>query len=121
MWWQYDQNNSGGSYEGPACLVFVEATDAASADAIAQQHGIYFDGCDRGIDCACCGDRWDHADEAYWTLRHEMTQTSIYLVPANGHGALVRRTDGTWAPEHEELVDRVRFEIAAQVAEATDD
>ena len=26
--------------------------------------GVYFDGCDIGLDCSCCGDRWsDYADE----------------------------------------------------------
>ena len=50
------QNNSFGHFVGTP-LVFVQADNAADANAIAQQNGIYFNGVADGIDCDCCGDR----------------------------------------------------------------
>ena len=75
----YTQNNSGGAYDypewtGPADLggvfaacdwqekqvdVWVMAESASEANELAQKYaGVYFDGCERGMDCDCCGDRW---------------------------------------------------------------
>lgn len=54
----YHQNNSGGSFTGPAKYVIVEASSANVANAIAEDHGLYFNGCETGQDCSCCGDRW---------------------------------------------------------------
>jgi hypothetical protein len=52
------QNNSFGVYDGPAQYVVVEAENAKDANNRAFVLGVYFDGCDSGIDCPCCGDRW---------------------------------------------------------------
>lgn len=49
-WFHYDQNNSGGSFGGPAINVWVEARSAEEANGIAEGH-----------DCECCGDRWHSA------------------------------------------------------------
>ena len=59
----FTQNNSGGHNCGPAKFVIVVADNADQANDIAQDHGIYFDGCGSGIDCPCCGDRWYRADD----------------------------------------------------------
>ena len=54
----FRQNNSGGVFDGPV-YVIVEATSAEEANRIAENSEIvYFDGCDKGMDCPCCGDRW---------------------------------------------------------------
>jgi len=63
MWFEYRQNNSGGSFrfdkkKGISVYVWVEAEDAAAADKRAEDIGLYFNGCDSGCDCPCCGDRW---------------------------------------------------------------
>lgn len=57
----YVQNNSGGDFvtnDSVAHYVIIEAVNAAQANEIAETIGIYFNGCDAGIDCYCCGDRW---------------------------------------------------------------
>ena len=54
----YRQNNTGGSFSGPALYVIVEAINASDADVRAEMNGVYFNGCDSGSDCECCGDRW---------------------------------------------------------------
>jgi calcineurin-like phosphoesterase len=57
----FAQNNSGGSFiinDKVAEYVIIEATNASHANQIAEDMGIYFNGCDNGIDCECCGDRW---------------------------------------------------------------
>lgn len=59
----YNQNNSGGGFDfdekrGISCYVIIEAATAQEADDRAETIGLYFDGCDAGRDCECCGDRW---------------------------------------------------------------
>lgn len=57
----YVQNNSGGVFQVDDKVthyVIIEATDAQHANTLAQRVGIYFNGCDDGTDCSCCGDRW---------------------------------------------------------------
>ena len=60
--YEFCQNNSGGSFTGPAIRVFVEADSPAEADAIAEYHGIYFDPWYER-DCDCCGTRWSPASD----------------------------------------------------------
>jgi len=62
-WFTYRQNNSGGSFDhfpedGIGIVVFMEANDRNHANARAERLGLYFDGCAKGADCSCCGDRW---------------------------------------------------------------
>jgi hypothetical protein len=59
----FSQNNSGGSFDhdakaGIGYCVCVEATSPDEAVARAERIGVYFNGCDSGMDCPCCGDRW---------------------------------------------------------------
>lgn len=69
MFYTYHQNNSGGSFKGPAINVIIEADSAFDADRRAEEHGLYWYGADHdGPDCPCCGDRWhqqygDEGDE----------------------------------------------------------
>lgn len=64
--YNYRQNNSGGHFDysedhGIAVNVIVEATDADDANRRAETIGLYWDGCNDGRDCSCCGDRWHPA------------------------------------------------------------
>lgn len=66
MFFTYNQNNSGGRFhydnkQGISHYVIIEAPDADTANNIARKIGLYFDGCDNGRDCDCCGDRWCEA------------------------------------------------------------
>lgn len=59
--YEYNQNNSGGSFvvDKNVChRLMIEADDQRTADRIAISLGVYFNGCDEGLDCDCCGDRW---------------------------------------------------------------
>lgn len=63
MFYTFNQNNSGGSFEldtarGISHYVIVEADDTLEAEYLAERIGLYFDGIDKGQDCECCGDRW---------------------------------------------------------------
>lgn len=58
----YRQNNSGGEWIGPR-YISIEAESEEAAEKRAPLVGIYFDGCDAGVDCPCCGDRWYRAAE----------------------------------------------------------
>lgn len=59
----YTQNNSGGSFiqdHRSGVYVIVEADTLEEANVIAgEKAGVYFNGVADGIDCECCGDRWD--------------------------------------------------------------
>ena len=57
-WYEFAQNNSVGKIFPPAEYLFVEADYCSDAERIAQEHGVYFNGVDKGLDCSCCGDRW---------------------------------------------------------------
>ena len=63
MFYTYRQNNSGGRFKtdvkrGIGITVIIEASDAKEANDKAERIGLYFDGCNSGSDCDCCGDRW---------------------------------------------------------------
>jgi hypothetical protein len=60
----FSQNNSGGRFTGPAQYVVVQADDTDDANDIAQDNGVYFNGCSKGWDCDCCGDRWYACDDS---------------------------------------------------------
>ena len=117
QWYQYIQNNSGGSFQGPAHLVFIEANSASESDSIAQEHRIYFDGCAFDMDCECCGDRWGTADHPYYSVDSDLySDKSLYLVAYGQPGVLTRTVDGALNPDAAALIDRARVEIDAQSA-----
>ena len=60
MFYTFKQNNSGGSFvidDKVDVYVVIEANSSTHANERAVDIGIYFDGCYRGRDCSCCGDR----------------------------------------------------------------
>jgi hypothetical protein len=64
--YEFDQNNSGGSFDvdekrGIGVNVWIEALSVEDANDRAERIGIYFNGCEAGQDCECCGDRWSPA------------------------------------------------------------
>lgn len=61
--YQFDQNNSGGSHivDDKVChRLFIEAESIDEAISKAEDLGCYWNGCETGDDCPCCGDRWYH-------------------------------------------------------------
>lgn len=63
--YEYRQNNSGGIFDIDDFLtvrVVVEATSQKDAIEKGESMGIYFDGCEKEMDCSCCGDRWYEPD-----------------------------------------------------------
>jgi hypothetical protein len=54
----YDQNNSFGRFEGPPYIIVRASSFKEANEKAVEQAGVYFDGCESGIDCRCCGDRW---------------------------------------------------------------
>lgn len=67
MFYEFSQNNSGGSFDVTDTVchrVFIEADNFKDALAKAQDLGIYFNGCERGRDCDCCGDRWSDYEDS---------------------------------------------------------
>lgn len=60
MFYLFNQNNSGGSYELPFENVIVEANSADEANALATTVGVDFDSDDY---CDCCGEYWTRLDD----------------------------------------------------------
>lgn len=59
--YEFTQNNSGGSFhvnDDLTVRVMIEADTAEEANSKAEDLGMYWDGCEKGHDCKCCGDRW---------------------------------------------------------------
>ena len=59
--YEFSQNNSGGSFDVDSKIchrLFIEAESSKAANQIAEELGCYWDGVDKGMDCNCCGDRW---------------------------------------------------------------
>ena len=66
MFYQIDQNNSGGHFtvDDKVChRLFIEADSLADAMDKAEELGCYWNGVAKGFDCPCCGDRWCGCDE----------------------------------------------------------
>lgn len=62
QYYTFRQNNSGGHWTGPR-YVIVRARSQSEAEMLAEENGVYFDGCKNGQDCSCCGDRWSRYAE----------------------------------------------------------
>lgn len=61
MFYEFNQNNSGGVFrvDDRVChRLFIEADSRPEAIGKAEDLGCYWDGVALGIDCPCCGDRW---------------------------------------------------------------
>lgn len=60
--YKFTQNNSFGHFEedDKVCqFLYIEADNIAEAIYKAGELGCYWDGVKKGIDCPCCGDRWN--------------------------------------------------------------
>ena len=101
-YYTFNQNNSGGIFydrpkSGISATVIIEARSAKEANRLAEDIGIYFDGCDNGIDCECCGNRWYRVsdDDGY-------DVPSIYGTPVEpgtnrwGSNVYLHKLDGTF-------------------------
>lgn len=106
MWFEYRQNNSGGSFrltDKSALYVFVEADTAKKADdRVEMLTSVYFDPrCE--IDCSCCGSRWDTAYDGKETIEIDKyllhgvnswckpDQNAIIVVPLVGEITIMTR------------------------------
>ena len=95
MFYAYDQNNSGGGFivnDDVTYNVIIEADSADEANAKAEDVGIYFDGCETGDDCPCCGDRW----YAAWRDEGDATPM-IYGKPVEEHDEMWAKDNEPWA------------------------
>lgn len=105
MFYTFSQNNSGGSFEfdehdGITEWVIVEADSAKEAVDRASYIGLYFNGCQKGIDCPCCGDRWTN-----WLDDDDGTEVpSIYGTLIEEYHPMAR-----WFKEHDDWTIAVHY------------
>lgn len=82
--YEISQNNSGGSFQVDENLcwkLYIEAKSANDAASLAEGLGCYWNGCDEGMDCPCCGDRWSEPWESDALDLDKINQweTDIYI------------------------------------------
>lgn len=109
FWYEYDQNNSGGSFidnEQVCECVYVEATTLDEANSFADSLGIYFDGVDSGEDCSCCGDRWS---EPYESVSFPYRYGTFTLSDVKKIGFNYEKT--TWVQAGKEKPDKNKYDI----------
>lgn len=101
MFFTYHQNNSGGGFDhdtekGIGYYVIIEANDSDESDRIAENIGLYFNGCDSGMDCECCGDRWGSAWEQTEvpSIYGEDVSSGEYADSMWGIGSYIHYKDG---------------------------
>lgn len=101
-YYRFKQNNSGGSFEydpgkGITTDVIVEAENASQANEIAEKIGIYFDGCETGDDCPCCGDRWGRVRDRDATPTPQIYGEDVYTRKRGifSNDVFIHRLDGT--------------------------
>lgn len=105
-YYPFHQNNSGGHFMMTSTLthyVIIEAGTADEANDKLEILGGYFNGCETGEDCPCCGDRWypvwrdegtpvpmvnDQAPQDYVNNR----KNSLWMKP--GKNVVVHHADG---------------------------
>ena len=96
----FGQNNSGGVFnltDDVTHWVIIEAGEATEANAKLEHLGGYFNGCESGRDCDCCGDRWS----AQWEEDAGEPEPLIYgQTPAE----YIADTSFLWMPEGKEVV-----------------
>lgn len=71
--YEFDQNNTGGSFivDDKVChLVIIEAESDREAEEKAFSLGVYYNGCEEGMDCECCGDRWYPPSEYNFPMKY---------------------------------------------------
>ena len=112
--YEFNQNNSGGHMDYNDKLthrVFIEAEDYRSANSIAEDLGIYFNGVDNGSDCECCGDRWYEGTEL--TFPHQTGSFNDEEAKA-----IVNKVGGTIVPtKYKSTRKEVRFDIVFETVE----
>ena len=113
MFYTFNQNNSGGRFhldKDTALVMIFEAPSAKVASALAEDAGLYFNGCEDGIDCECCGDRWHHpwnekGDAVPSNYGTPITQDYTQVEEASKPRVIVHMLDGTktvWMSQTEE-------------------
>jgi hypothetical protein len=88
----FPQNNSGGGFhitDKLAHHVVIEASNAEFANIKLKALGGYFDGCNTGIDCGCCGDRWERVSDSDGQESPSLYSIYVWLYEANDQNRVV--------------------------------
>lgn len=77
--------------------MIIEAENYNDANNRAESIGLYFDGCEKGLDCKCCGDRWypvsnfngDDTPSIYgksiYNVKKSISMSDVYIHYIDGH------------------------------------
>ena len=97
MFYEYDQNNSGGGFDADEKVqpkVIIEANSEAEAERIAVDDlGIYFNGVEDERDCECCGSRW--SSHTYVVAKTKEELNTYMSERSYSYDTVVHFADGT--------------------------
>lgn len=112
MFYEFDQNNSGGKYHSDDKLchrLIIEADSLEEAEEKAFDMGVYYDGCNDGRDCPCCGDRWYGPQEMDFPYRYSSFGIAEAKEIAKKHNANYEKT--TWRFMNKEEPDPEKYDV----------
>lgn len=118
--YEFSQNNSGGSFvtDDKLChRLIIEAKDEDEACRIAEDMGVYFNGCDDGMDCPCCGDRWYRPSEIDVPYNYgAFTKAEAEKIAEKYGGETVKRSKATYGNRDTDVIFSVE-QYAGYLAE----
>lgn len=105
--YKFSQNNSGGSFnvdEKVCHRLLIEANTASEACSIAENFGVYFDGCEKGMDCDCCGDRWYFPSELEFPYSYGSFEEEKAKAMAEKYNASIENSERGWGKNDKNVV-----------------
>lgn len=110
--YEFSQNNSGGTLTQNKKLchrLFIEARTQQKAEEKAIRMGVYYDGVADGVDCPCCGDRWNKPSELIFPYRYASFKKKEAEEIANKYKADYGKT--TWKFMNKEKPDPNQYDV----------
>ena len=100
LYYTFAQNNSGGWSDyskNYGDFTIIAAKSVEEANATAEKLGIYFDGCEKDLDCECCGDRWSRVESYDAASAPQIYDQSVadYLIDRPDTRVVIHHSDGT--------------------------
>lgn len=81
--YEFSQTNSGGLFIINTNLchrIVIEALSEEDAICKAEDLGCYWNGCDKGIDCPCCGDQWYKSPSVFDIEEYKKKRISSWVL-----------------------------------------
>lgn len=110
MFYEFDQNNSGGGFvvNNELChRLIIEADSHSEAVSKAEDLGCYWNGVEDGMDCPCCGDRWS----CYWEHAVDIEKYNTVGYKVCVFDRIYHNTEKKWYEKYGkyEIIEKPKF------------